>query len=335
MATIEDVAREAKVSVATVSRVLNSPDVVRKGTAERVRKAIEKLSYVPNSSARNLRRRESRVILMLAPNFTNPYYSQILSGICDVARDTGYTTLVYNTYDVMTFNEDNVRDLIETNHVDGTIILACNYDDIWIDKLKDKYPLVLCSEYPCDTKLTHISVDNYSAAKETVKYLIGLGHTKIGFVGSENKYCSTKYRYEGFFDGLKEAGLELPKEYVERGSIDYSFGSGKAAAEKLLTIKERPTAICCVSDVVALGVIARARELKIKVPKDLSVTGFDDVDYTMMFSPTLTTVHVPCYELGREAMRLLGEGIHNKEIIQDNAFLPYEFMIRESCDALK
>ena len=332
MATIDDVARLAGVSVATVSRVINNSDAVRKSTADKVRGAIGQLSYTPNLAARNLRRNESRIVMMLAPNFTNPYYTHILSGICDMSRELGYISLVYNTYDTVSLNRESLVKLIEENRVDGTITLGCNKDDEWINDFKDEYPIVQCSEYARNADVPHISVDNFRAANESVNYLMSLGHKRIGFMGSSNDFISTKLRYEGYCKALADAGLSLRSEYVVNGSVDYSFQSGKAAAEKLLSLNERPTAIFCVSDVLALGTIAQAHEMGIDVPEQLSVTGFDDVDYTTMFHPHLTTVKTPCYELGQQAMKMLQQYMQ-KNTFERHVFLPHEFIERESCAA--
>ena len=331
MATIEDVAQEANVSIATVSRVINNIGVVKKETADRVSHAIKKLSYTPNLAARNLRRNESRIILMLAPNFTNPYYSQILSGILDTSRHLGYITLVCNTYEANGIRENTLVDLIDANKVDGTIMLACNHDDEWLNKYSDTYPIVHCSEHIENALLPHISIDNYAAAYDMVQYLISLGHKRIGFMGSENRFLSTKDRYRGYCQALHDAGLPVRREYIAAGSVEYSFQSGKSACEAMLKLKERPTAIFCISDVLALGVIAQAQESGLRVPEDLSVSGFDDVDYTTMFHPWLTTVSIPCYEQGKRAMFLLQERMHKKTDMETGVYLPHELIIRESC----
>lgn len=331
MATIGDVAKLAGVSVATVSRVLNNSGAVKRDTAQKVKSAIKSLSYTPNLAARNLRRNESRIIMMLAPNFTNPYYTHILSGICDTSRELGYITLVYNTYDTLSLNRRSLVNLIEENKVDGTIILACNHDDEWLNGCKDEYPIVQCSEYARDSEVPHISVDNFTAAYQSVRYLIGLGHRRIGFLGSDNQFISTKMRYEGYCKALAEAGLPLRDSYVANGSVDYSFQSGKAAAKTLLQLPERPSAVFSVSDVLALGAIAQAQESGLSVPGQLSVIGFDDVDYTTMFHPHLTTVKIPCYELGRQAMLLLQRQLQKKADYEKFVFLPHQFIKRESC----
>ena len=333
MATIEDVAHEAEVSVATVSRVLNNIGVVKAETAERVNLAIKKLSYTPNLAARNLRRNESRVILMQAPNFTNPYYSQILSGICDTSRQLGYITLVCNTYDNNGIREQTLTDLIDANKVDGTIMLACNYDDYWLNKYSDVYPIVHCSEHMDNTALPHVSIDNYTAAYDMAKYLIELGHRRIGFVGSENRFLSTRERYRGYCQALSDAGIPVRREYIEAGSVDYSFQSGKAACRALLSLRDRPTAVFCISDVIAMGVIAQAQETGLNVPNDISVSGFDDVDYTTMFHPWLTTISIPCYEVGRKAMLLLQGHMQKKPDLEKSIYLPHKLIVRESCAA--
>lgn len=327
---IEDVARAAGVSVATVSRVLNEQGGVLPQTQERVRKAVEALHYEPNLSARNLRRNESRIILILAPNFSNPYYSNVLSGICDVSRNLGYSTLIYNTYDSNALDEPLVTSLFQKNRADGMITLAVNKDDRWLAKYAGKYPLVQCSEYVEDAALPHISVDNRLAASESVAQLIAQGHTRIGIVTSANRYLSSENRLRGYLDALDAAGIAKDDALIAYASADYSFASGKQAARDLLSLPEPPSAIFCVSDILALGVIAAAGKMGLQVPWDLSVTGFDDVDYTTMFHPYLTTVAVPCYELGRSSMLLLYDHIQQKPGAQQAVYLPHQLVQRET-----
>ena len=330
MVKIEDVARAAGVSVATVSRVLNEQGGVLPETQEKVRKVVETLHYEPNLSARNLRKNESRIILILAPNFSNPYYSNVLSGICDVSRNLGYSTLMYNTYDSNALDESLVTSLFQKNRADGMITLAVNKDDRWLAKYAGKYPLVQCSEYVEDAVLPHISVNNRLAAKESVAHLIAQGHTKIGIVTSANRYLSSANRLRGYLDALEAAGIERDDALIACASADYSFASGKQAARDLLSLPEPPSAIFCVSDILALGVIAAAGKMGLQVPWDLSVTGFDDVDYTTMFHPYLSTVAVPCYELGRSSMLLLYDHILQKPGAQQEVYLPHQIVLRET-----
>ena len=335
MVKIEDVARAAGVSVATVSRVLNEQGGVLPQTQQKVKEAVEALSYEPNLLARNLRKNESRIILILAPNFSNPYYSNVLAGICDVSRNLGYSTLIYNTYDSNALDETLVTSLFQKNRADGMITLAVNRDDMWLSRYMGKYPLVQCSEYVEDAQLPHISVDNRRAAKESVSFLIAQGHRRIGIVTSANRYLSSMNRLRGYLDAIEEAGIRRDESLIAYASADYSFASGKQAARDLLSLPEPPSAIFCVSDILALGVIASAGKLGLQVPWDLSVIGFDDVDYTTMFHPYLSTVAVPCYELGRRSMLMLYDHIQQKPGASMEEYLPHQIMHRETAAQAK
>lgn len=188
--TIEDVAREAMVSVATVSRVVNESGRVSEATARRVRQAIDKLGYVPNPSARNLRRGESKVVLIMVPNFTNPYYSHILSGICDAAQFLGYSAFISSDKDA---NQEKIfTSMMEGRRADGTIFLTCCYDDAWLGKYVDRYPIVQCAEAVDNVPLPYVSIDNYGAMCELVRHVRQLGHEKIAYVNIENRFLSTR-----------------------------------------------------------------------------------------------------------------------------------------------
>ena len=220
--------------------------------------------------------------------------------------------------------------LFQKNRADGMITLAVNKDDRWLAKYAGKYPLVQCSEYVEDAALPHISVDNRLAASESVAQLIAQGHTRIGIVTSANRYLSSENRLRGYLDALDAAGIAKDDALIAYASADYSFASGKQAARDLLSLPEPPSAIFCVSDILALGVIAAAGKMGLQVPWDLSVTGFDDVDYTTMFHPYLTTVAVPCYELGRSSMLLLYDHIQQKPGAQQAVYLPHQLVQRET-----
>lgn len=328
-AKIEDVARNAGVSVATVSRVMNGLPNVREATKIKVLEAMKELSYAPNASARSLRRQESRAVLVTIPNFTNPFYSHILAGIGDCARELDYSALIVpveseNRIDKL------IKEFLDSQKADGAILLGSKVNDDWIKKYEEKYCIVQCPEFSDGTlNIPHISIDNYKAMYEMTKYIQSIGHKRIALVINDNQFVSTNMRYKGFMDAVKEAGYAYDAEqYVYRGQ-DYGFDTGINAARKLLALKERPTAILCISDILALGVMHGADEMGLKVPKDLSVTGFDDVDFIEMFHPSLTTVRQPCYDLGWESMKVFYSCLY-KEEYETETCLPYEIKIRES-----
>lgn len=335
MVTIEDVARRAGLSVATVSRALNGSSRVRPGTAKRVLKAAEELSYSPNRSARNLRKRESRVILVLAPNFSNPFYSSILTGIGDAANSEGYSVLICNTASKPE-RELNYLKMLSEHRADGAIVLGMRKTNKAFCEFVKEGQLLMCCEYVPDVNFPSVSIDNYAAAFETVSYLISLGHERIAMLSANNDYISTVLRRQGYEEALRSAGIEVRSEYFSMADADYSYNSGLRAAEELLSAKQRPTAVFCVSDILALSTISVAGDKGLRVPEDLSVTGFDDVDYTTMFHPHLSTVSQPCYEMGVKSLLLLTQMLSGeKQLKGDRVFLPYSPTIRESTAELR
>lgn len=329
MVTIEEVAKLAGVSVATVSRVLNNSETVKPATAKRVSEAIRSLNYIPNQSARNLRRSESRVILILAPNFSNPFYSRILTGIGDMAHGCGYSVLICNTAG-QTENEVKFLEMLENRRADGAIYLACRKDYEWLADYAERFPMVLCCEYVPALDIASVSIDNYAAACETVSHLLALGHRRIALLSAENDYISTQLRMQGYRDTLERAGIRADSGLCAFADMDYSFASGLAAADRLLHLDDRPTAVFCISDILGLSVISRAHDMGLRVPEDLSVTGFDDVDYTTMFHPHLSTVAQPCYEMGQVSLKILLDMLQGGHSPQARTYLPHDLVLRES-----
>lgn len=331
--TIEDVAARAGVSVATVSRVMNGIQIVREETRQRVLDAMHELSYAPNASARNLRRQESNTILVMTPNLTNPFYTHILSGISDYANELNYSSLIV-PYESDEMAYKKLQELLDSKKADGAILLASAFDERWLKKYESEYYLVQCAEYsmiPC--KVPHVSIDNYQAMYDITRYVQSLGHRRIGFVINDNNYVSTHLRIKGFRDAMKDIFTnEDLDRYIYHGA-DYSFDTGVDAVTKLMQIEDKPTAVLCSSDIMALGVIRGAAAMGLSVPEDLSVTGFDDVDYTKMFHPYLTTLKQPCYELGRKSMETL-YSLLTSETVEREVYLPYEIKKRESTRAI-
>ncbi len=328
MATILDVSKAAGVSVATVSRVLNGKGQVSTATAERVRAAVEALSYAPNVSARNLRLNESRIILIVAPNITNPYYTHIIAGIGKAAHRMGYSAFLCDTGGDRAETK-RVLDMLVRRQADGAILLATERASGWLQPYAEKFSLVQSSEFDPALPLPRVSIDNYAAAREAMAHLIWLGHERIGLVSSQNQYISTALRLSGYRDALREANLDVREDYIRRGAADYSFKSGFDSARELLRMPDRPTALLCVSDMLALGAIASAREMGLRVPEDVTVVGFDDVEHTTMFHPHVTTVAQPCAEIGEKAMQMLEAAISRAPLDRE-VLLPHRLIVRES-----
>jgi DNA-binding LacI/PurR family transcriptional regulator len=328
MATILDVSKEAQVSAATVSRVVNGKGRVNPAVAKRVLDAVERLQYVPNVSARNLRRNESRIVLILAPNVTNPYYTHIIAGIGKAAHQIGYSSFLCNTEGDQA-QEEQLLNMLTRRQADGAILLATEQQSKWLTPYAERFALVQCSEYDPNLNIARVSIDNYAAAIDAMAYLLKLNHTRIGIISSVNKYVSTALRMKGYRDALAAADIVPKEDYIRYATIDYSFKSGFDAARSLLSQEKRPTALFCISDMLALGAIASAREMGFRVPEDVTVIGFDDVEQTTMFHPHVTTMAQPCFELGEKAMEMLESQLMHSSSPRE-ATLPHKLMVRES-----
>lgn len=326
--TISQVAKEAGISVATVSRVMNQKGAVSPETTQKVLQAIERLGYQPNIWGRNLRRGESRVALVLVPNVSNPFYAPIISGVEDRLNKDGYSILLCTT-NAEASKRAFYLEFLKDGRADGAILMEPATDDFHVVKLAQEYHLVQCCEYCDNPEVSHVSVDNFTAAYQVVIALAELGHSRIGFIGANNDFISTLFRWKGYQEGLRTLGFPLRQSDQAVASGDYSFTSGVEAARKLLGQKDRPTALFCVSDVLALGAIQAARELEISVPEELSVVGFDDVEYATMGYPKLTTVRQPCYELGKAAAELLLHQINGGQRGQ-TVYLDHQIVVRDS-----
>lgn len=326
--TIQNVAELAGVSVATVSRVINGIQNVRNDTKEKVLAAMEELNYSPNASARNLRKQESKAVLVLTPNFSNPFHSHILDGISERAQMLGYSALIV-PYKTEENAEMQMKDMIDSKKADGAILLASGRTEKWLKKYEKDYCIVQCAEYSEQvTRVPHVSINNYKAMFQMTKYLQSLGHKEIAIVLNDNKFVSTNLRLDGYLDAMKENGIVDCERLIYRGK-NYNFETGIEAINDLMNREIKPTAVMCISDILALGVINGANSMGLQVPDELSVTGFDDVDYTKMIHPYLTTIKQPCYDLGTRSMDLLYNKLQGINC-EAEVYLSYELKIRES-----
>ncbi|NLG40468.1 MAG: substrate-binding domain-containing protein, partial [Chloroflexi bacterium] len=193
-----------------------------------------------------------------------------------------------------------------------------------------RFPIVQCSEY-VDTEIAPaVCIDNYQASRDMMAHLMGLGHTRIALISSDNDYISTKIRTQAYKDSLLQAGLSVNPGYIKLGSSDYSFQSGRACALELLQMDDPPSAIFCISDTFALGSTIAAKELDIPTPQELSISGFDDVEYTTMHHPYITTIAQPCYKLGEVSAQILFDRLEKGPARTGLVHLDHQLVVRES-----
>jgi len=326
-ATIKDVAKDAGVSAATVSRVINNSPTVTASTRETVMAVIKKLNYQPNLLGRNLRRTETRLILVLLQNMANPFYARIVKGIEDVGHKNGYHVMLCNT-DSDHEREKVYLELLRNRLADGVIFMAPMLGKEELTEIGKRFPVVQCCEYKEGAQVSHVSIDNHAAAYKAVRHLISAGHRRIGMISCRNSYVSISQRESGYKKALEDAGITFEEEYIKYG--DYGFNSGLRAANQLLSMDDRPTAIFAISDLMAIGALRAIREKGLSVPEDVAAAGFDNISFSSMCNPMLTTISQPKYDLGCLAMDLLLKQIRGEAKEHKGIFLEYELIIRES-----
>jgi LacI family repressor for deo operon, udp, cdd, tsx, nupC, and nupG len=327
MATIQDVAKEAGVSVATVSRVINGSSKVSPKARKAVLDAIRQLNYQPNLLGRNLRLMQTKMVLVLLPTISNPFYSMIVKGMEDVAHKNGYNVMLCNTNSDVS-REKVYLELMKNRLADGVIFLASEMSEEELSQIAMRFPVVQCCEYKEEARASHVSIDNKAAAYMAVKHLIKQGHRKIGLISCENSFISTKQREEGYKIALEEEGILVDLSLIKHG--DYGFRSGIRAMNQFFIENNVPTAVFCISDSMAIGAIKSIWAKGLKVPKDIAVMGFDDINFASMYSPGLTTIAQPQYDLGCVSMELLLKVIGGEIIEPQTIYLEHELIIRES-----
>ncbi len=332
--TITDVAKRAKVSIKTVSRVLNNEPNVAETTRERVRAACRDLRYSPNLAARGLASSKTYFIALMYYNASPNYLTNIQQGAIEACREYGYH-LVVEPFDLTGADMAvNMEMLLDRMPVDGVILTPPLVDDpIILEILRrfDKnYVLVAPSNPPANAM--SVKMDDTQAAYEMTQYLINKGYKDIGFIKGHPQHGASALRYIGFVKALEEAGLEVRSEWVKTG--DFTFTSGVTAAEEIFANNERPRAIFASNDDMAAGVVSVANRHFVAIPQKLAVCGFDDTVLANTISPRLTTIKQPIHEMGYLAVKLLiDKPSSNAEVEDENVFnLAHKLIVRESSE---
>jgi LacI family transcriptional regulator len=306
-ATISDVARHARVSIKTVSRVINNVTTVKADTREKVLRAIRKLDYHPNPSARGLGSSRSYLVGLLYDISCDYYATRVLAGVLDVCRDAHYQVVMHPCdYRSTSLDEDILRN-VRKSRADGVILTPPLSDIARVTAILDDKALPFVRIAPAEHRDFHRSVytnDRESCARMTEQLAV-LGHKRIGFIIGNPDHAAVADRYRGYLDGLQVCGLKLDKSLVVQGFN--SFDSGVQCARKLLLARDakRPTAIFASNDEMAAAVIAVAHGMGFSVPEDLSVAGFDDIPLAQQVWPALTTIKQPIQAMAAQAAQLL------------------------------
>ena len=304
--TLEDVAREAGVSTATVSRTLNSPENVVEKTRNKVLAAVQALGYSPNFGARALAARQTNTIGAVIPTIENAIFAQGLQSFEETISARGLTLLVASSSYQPEREEKQIRTLVARGADAILLIGEDRSEEIYEFLNKQGIPYVIAWFYRPDSNHCLVGFDNRAAAREMARTVLGYGHRKICMIaGLTAKNDRARSRLLGVKDALAEFGI--PDQNFEVIEAPYSFSDGGDALETLISKSEKPTAIICGNDVLAVGALKRAKSLGLRVPQEISITGFDDIEISSVTEPELTTVHVPHWRMGKIAAEHLME----------------------------
>jgi LacI family transcriptional regulator len=350
-ASIKDVARQAGVSIATVSHVINDTRFVREETRQKVLDAIEVLNYQPNAVARGLVTNSTQKIGLVISDITNPFFTAVTRGVEDEINQHRYNTILCNT-DEDPQREDDYLRLLTTQQIDGLIIAPTGIRcESLLQMAEANLPIVLLDRTTPDLEAPLFNVNNVDGAYQAIRYLISLGHQRIGFVIGADAISTQRDRLAGAKLALREANLPLDDNLIVQadphfyGILPYqpssavrplphqqTLPSAYQALRKLLALPNRPSAIFVSSNQLTIGALYAFKESGLKCPEDISLVSFDDHDWAPLFSPALTVVRQPTYQLGRLAANLLMTLIKGERVEAPQP-LPAELIIRGSCRA--
>ena len=328
---LRDVARLAGVSVATVSMVINDNPRISRATHMKVQRLIERLGYRPNRLAQSLSSKYTQVLAILLPAlrhaFADAYFGELISGICDRAGKMGYKVILEQAKPEFIKSRQHIE-IFERRYIDGILALGCNDRHHWLKDFADgRYPLVVVDNLFSQWKLDYVVCDYRSGADQVMNYLLQLGHRKIGLINAAPEIRTARDVRDVYKSKLAGLGVTSEDSLVVDGK--FTEEGGAAAADAILAKHPDVTALFAGNDKMALGALHYLTRRGIKVPSEISVVGFDDLKHAGFITPSLTTVHLPLYEVGVLACERLIERVHgNADRVAET--LPTHLVVRES-----
>jgi DNA-binding LacI/PurR family transcriptional regulator len=327
---MRQIAERAEVSIGTVSHVINDTAKVREKLRQRVLDAIRSLGYQPSQLARGLRRNQTNMVVMIIPDITNPFFPAVVRGVEDVAYKHSLRVVLCNT-DNDIEKESFYLNEMRAYRPAGWLMIPAN-DSKMTAQFKSPalsgHPVVCIDRQPPDWKGDVVLAANQAGARSATQHLLRMGHRLLAVITGPLHLTNAVERLKGFKRALSEAGVSIDPEYIQEAQFNRQ--SGYEAATRLLRMLPRPTAIFASNDLMAMGVLSAARELGIHCPEQLSIIGFDDLDFAEFTAPALTSVRQPGYQLGTTAARLLMERIDGSHSSPRKIVLPSELKIRHS-----
>ncbi|MGE6755651.1 catabolite control protein A [Rossellomorea sp. NPDC071047] len=327
--TIYDVAREANVSMATVSRVVNGNPNVKPATRKKVLEVIDRLGYRPNAVARGLASKKTTTVGVIIPDISNIFYAELARGIEDIATMYKYNIILSNS-DQNAEKELHLLNTMLGKQVDGILFLGGHISEEHVQEFeRSPVPIVLAGAVEETSKVPSVNIDYKAATYDAVTELLEKGHKRIGFVsGPFHDTINMKFKLEGYREALAKAGVEYSDELVVEG--EYTYDSGLEAWQKFSELEDKPTAIFVGNDETALGVVHGAQDQNVSIPEEVEVISFDNTRLALMVRPQLTSVVQPLYDIGAVAMRLLTKYMNKETVEESTVVLPHRIEHRNS-----
>lgn len=330
ISTIKDVAKKAKLSVATVSRVMRGKEHVSEKAKQQVQTAIDELKYQPNVIARHLRERKTKTILVIVPDIRNTFFPNVFRGIESVAMKRGYQVFLQDMQNDAKIEEKYFNTLSQ-KQVDGIISLSAKVGKHIIESVAKEYQLVIAGQYLDNTNVPIVAINNVDAAQKAVEHLIKLGHKRIAHIAGPLNQLIFQNRLKGYYRALENYNIPIDSQLVFYG--DYTYISGYTLASKIIELHNPVTAIFSANDEMAIGMIKAIKAVGKRVPEDYAVVGFDNIHLSLIVEPTLTTIDQPKFEMGTKAIEILLDLIDGKTLVDKKVTLGHELIVRESCGA--
>ena len=331
--SIKEVAQLANVSIATVSRCINNPEKVTEKTRLKVQDAIRKTGYSPNTLAQSFRRGRTNIVMVVLPSVGDPFFTAVMKGIRAAAKSKGYSVLIEETQ-LNTMTADEISAMLVSNQTDGIILLASASPfgtEIPSAKSKRRLPIVIGCETvsPELADFPSVHIDNIAAAKEATNYLVSQGHERIAMIYGQKSSLLTKDRELGYRAAMKQAKLTVADGWVVEGEL--TIDGARKATRNLMNHSDRPTAIFCANDEMAIGCLHEVKSSGLRVPDDISIVGFDDIRYAEVTDPPLTTISQPAEEIGERVMYRLCRRIEaGNGASSSPEIVPHKLVIRQS-----
>lgn len=332
--TIKDIAREAKVSVGTVSNVINMKETVNSKIRERIERIIKKNNFRVNVSAKSLRKKPTKMIGIIVPDSINPLFAHINKAIEKIARKEGYSIVVCNSEYSYDFEIEYIN-ILKSRDVDGIIFYPSIEKDNSFKILNDlNINTIIIERKLNNLNADFVMMDHYSSMREVVYHLVNMGHSRIAYIERESTLFNSRERLKGFIDSLKDSNLGLNKDYLITGD-GFSCERGYEDTKKILRLSEKPTAIIAYNDVLAIGAMRALEDENIKVPEDISIVGGDNIFIDNFLIPRLTSVSFDAKKIAYYSIKTLLDRINGDREGQKNIIIPPSLIIRESTGRVK